>query len=233
MKKISIHQPHFLPWLGYFNKIIHADMFVVLEQVQYRKNYFQNRCKIKGNNKDLWLSLPVKKSSSSLIRDVELINNKKDRLKIIKTLMQYYSKTKYFDNYFQEIKEILLNDELKLSRLNNQLLKKFLDILKIDTEIKFCKDFTENQDPNLRLIEICKNSNSDTYISGVGGKNYLDISLFEKNNIKVQFQNFNSNIEYSQVGDSFLPGLSILDVLFNVGAEQTKDIIYNSWIPKN
>ena len=116
MKKISIHQPHFLPWLGYFNKIIHADMFVVLEQVQYRKNYFQNRCKIKGNNKDLWLSLPVKKSSSSLIRDVELINNKKDRLKIIKTLMQYYSKTKYFDNYFQEIKEILLNDELKLSR---------------------------------------------------------------------------------------------------------------------
>ena len=74
-----------------------------------------------------------------------------------------------------------MNDELKLSRLNNQLLKKFLDILKIDTEIKFCKDFTENQDPNLRLIEICKNSNSDTYISGVGGKNYLDISLFEKN----------------------------------------------------
>ena len=63
-------------------------------------------------------------------------------------------------------------------------------------------------------------------------KNYLDVDLFEKNNIKVEFQDFNSKIEYSQVGESFLPGLSILDALFNIGSEKTKDLIYNSWIPK-
>lgn len=231
MSIVSIHQPHFLPWLGYYNKIIHSDVFVILEQVQFRKNYFQNRCKIKANNKDIWLSLPVKKSTCHNIDDVEIIDNKKDRVKIIKTLNQNYSKTKYFEKYFSDFNDIILNDELKLSKLNVQLLKKSLQILNIDTKIEFCKNFTKNLDPNLRLIEICKKLKSEIYISGVGGRNYLNVDLFYQNKIEIKWQNFNQNIKYDQLGDEFVSGLSFLDCLFNIGAEETRALIYKSWIP--
>ena len=217
---------------GYFNKIIHSDIFVILEQVQFRKNYFQNRTKIKANNQAMWLTFPVKKSSERLISEIDLVNDERNKIKIIRTLEQAYSKTEYFDTYFPDFKEIILNDDQKLSIKNTRLLYKSLEILDIKTKIEFSHNLASSLDPNLRLIEICKNLNSGIYISGAGGKNYLKKELFKENGIKILWQEFNQEIFYNQRGESFLPGLSFLDALFNIGSKKTKKLIFDSWNPK-
>lgn len=228
---ISAHQPHFLPWLGYFNKVANSDVFVWLEDVQFRKNYFQNRTKIKAHNEELWLTVPVKKSTlDTPISDIEIVPGR-DFLKIPKTIKNYYSKAPFFYRYYEEIEELITNNNTTLNELNFSLFTHFLKILEINTTIISSLSLQiEENDANNRLVEICKKLNATEYIAGKGGLNYMDTSLFKNNNIEVLWQNYPvDSISYIQLQKPFLQGLSILDVLFNVGKEKTQELINTPW----
>ena len=181
---ISAHQPHFLPWLGYFNKVAKSDVFVWLENVQFRKNYFQNRTKIKVSDNEFWLTVTVKKASlETSINEIEIIKAK-DYKKIAKTLMANYSKSPFFKEHFPSIERILESDITGLNELNFQLFEYFIDVLKIETKVIRSSELElQEEDPNLRLIEICNKFNATNYIAGKGGSNYMNQELFEKENI--------------------------------------------------
>jgi hypothetical protein len=228
---VSAHQPHFLPWLGYFNKVAKSDVFIWLEDVQFRKNYFQNRTRIKGNQDELWLTLSVKKGSlHANINEIELVKNR-DFQKITKTIKNYYSKAPFFESHFKEIKNIINNSNDSLNDLNFDLFIYLLKVLEIKTEIiKSAELQIKEKDANNRLIEICKKVNATKYIAGKGGRNYMNEAHFKEYNIDVIWQEFPINeIKYQQAKGDFVEGLSILDVLFNIGKEKTKELVNTPW----
>jgi hypothetical protein len=235
MKIVSIHQPHFLPWLGYFNKIKNSDLFIVLDDVQFRKNYFQNRTQIKNTNSEFfWFSIPINKAPLETKINKITILEKHDLKKNIKQLEGFYQKTPFFKEYFPELKEIFEKKYTHLSVLNYDLLVWALKILSIETPLINSSEILSNaiDDPNERLIELCKQTNTTHYIAGKGGKNYMNENIFEANSIKIIWQEFDSSkIEYPQINGSFLPNLSFIDTLFNIGAEETKQLIETNWKP--
>ncbi len=235
MKIVSIHQPHFLPWLGYFNKIQNSNLFIILDDVQFRKNYFQNRTQIKNTNAEpFWFTIPVNKASLETPINKITISEKHDLKKNTKQLEGFYQKTPFFKEYFPELKEILEKKYTHLSVLNYDLLLWALKILTIETTLKHSSEILSNTiaNPNDRLIALCKETNATHYIAGKGGKNYIDEQLFESNNIKIIWQEFDTlKIEYPQINGTFLPNLSFLDVLFNIGANETKKLIETNWKP--
>jgi len=233
---ISVHQPHFFPWLGYFNKVVNSDIFIWLNNVQYRKNYFQNRTKIKNTNEiPLWLTIPVHTHLQTKINEVTIADNNWSN-RIQKIVESCYHKTPFFYEIWPSIVCSFTENSDKLDRINYEIFCSILDLLELE-KIKIIKaDEIEIQsnDPTNRLVELCKYFGANYYIAGKGGRNYMDTEKFENEGIKIIWQSFNpEEVKYSQFGKSFVSGLSILDCLFNVGVEKTREIIINSWRPKN
>jgi len=231
MSVVSIHQPHFLPWLNYFNKVALADVFIWLDDVQYRRRYFQNRAKIKSQNTDIWLTVPIKKAD--YLAEIKAIEIQKEALpKLLITVEMLYKKAPYFTDFFKGIKDVFLKEHRFLSDLNYDLFLYINDVLKIKTKIVKSSDIDIGAvaNPNERLLKLCQHFEATQYIAGKGGKNYMDLDLFKQNNIEILWQEFpNNEIKYAQINGHFIPGLSILDVLFNIGAVQTKQLIETPW----
>ena len=228
---VSAHQPHFLPWLGYFNKVACSDVFVWLEDVQFRKNYFQNRTKIKANKEELWLTLPVKKGKlEENINEVVIVKGR-EFSKLAKTLKNYYSKTPFFDVYFNDIETIISNSNDSLNDINFELFNYFIKVLNIKTKIIRSEHLNlEENDPNLRLLELCLQLKATKYIAGKGSRNYMNESLFNEIEVEILWQKFPiETINYPQTKGDFISGLSILDVLFNVGPEKAHELVISPW----
>ncbi|MFC1517581.1 WbqC family protein [Candidatus Margulisiibacteriota bacterium] len=220
-KKIGIHQPNFLPWLGYFYKIKHSDIFVYLDTVQYTKNSLQNRNKIKTPQGEQWIAIPVlsKGKFGQLTKDVEINLNEKWKEKILKGLEMNYKKAPFFSEYFPKLKAILEKySGNKLSELSIELIEWLCRKLEINTSRKKASEL--GLDPELKstdmLVEICKKSGADTYLSGAGGSNYQEEEKFKQVGIVLEYTKFKYP-EYKQLWKDFLPNLSILDILFNCG----------------
>lgn len=232
-KAISIHQPAYLPWLGYFHKIMLSDVFVYLDTVQYEKNSFINRNKIKGAKDSIWLTVPVKLKghTQTTIKAVEIDNTQKWKQKHLKSIKINYSKAPFFKKYFPEIEALVNKKWDRLTDLTRDMLVFFLGILNIDTEIINSEDLLlETKKANL-VLEICKKLNADIYISGVLGKNYLDDNHFKKTKIDIIYQEYNHPV-YKQQYENFISHMCIMDLLFNYGPS-SNDIICNGNIKRN
>ncbi|MBU0579650.1 MAG: WbqC family protein [Candidatus Margulisbacteria bacterium] len=220
---IAIHQPNFLPWLGYFHKINNCDTFVYLDNVQYTKNSFQNRNKIKTPQGAQWISIPVlsKGKFGQLTKDVEVNPTEKWKEKLLKTIEMNYKKALYFTEYFPKFQTILekINSN-KLSDICIEFLEWICQELAITTTRKKASELILS--PDLKstdlLIEICKINTGDIYLSGAGGSNYQEEAQFKLNNIKLIYSSFKYP-QYDQLWKEFIPNLSVLDILFNCGAE--------------
>jgi hypothetical protein len=221
---IAIHQPQYMPWIGYFHKIASVDAFVFLDNVQYKKNEFQNRNKIKINNGVQWLTVPVRYKFPQKINEVTINNNFPWQRKHVQALRTNYSKAPYFEHYFSFFADIVQQDWKKLANLNCYIVKQICQLLHFNTDFYNASEFgiTED-DPNKRLIEICKHLKANTYLSGKGGINYLDIDLFTNADITVKFQDFKHPV-YDQPYGAFVENLSIIDLIFNCG-EKSPDLI--------
>ena len=217
----SIHQPQSFPWLGFFAKIYSSDIFILLDNVQFKKNEFQNRNKIKINDDWKWFTVPVKYKFGQLIFEIEINNNSKWKKKHINTLKTVYGKTPYFEKYIHELINIYNNNYKYLSLFNIDLINWILSKLSINTKIYIASqiisiDEIKNENATNKLIKLINKVDCSTYLSGVGGKNYLDENLMIDNKIKIEYQRFN-HPHYYQKGDNFISNLSILDLLFNEG----------------
>ncbi|MCD4780915.1 MAG: WbqC family protein [Candidatus Omnitrophica bacterium] len=218
---VSIHQPQYLPWLGYFDKIAQSDLFILLDDVQFKKNEWQNRNRIRTNGDWQWLTVPVIHHFGQNIKQTAINNKVNWRDKQLKSLQLNYGKTPYFETYFPRFRSIIQQDRPFLSDLNIAVIQACLSILKIETQILISSAFKLQTDKTQRLIDLCQHVKADTYLSGTDGPNYMDMDLFAQHQINVMVQKY-THPRYPQGGNikdsNFISHLSIIDLLFNCGA---------------
>ncbi|WP_324171527.1 WbqC family protein [Sulfurimonas sp.] len=227
MTKVAILQPSYIPWIGYFEQIINVDIFVFYDDVQYTKNDWRNRNKIKVLNGSSWLSIPVNSSTSKNINEVLVDDTKNWRVKHLKSLKQFYSKSKYFDEIYPILQNNINSDNNSLSNISINIIKDISKYLKLDTKFYLSSDLGIGGDKNDRLINICKHFNASSYYSGKAAKNYINKKLFDNNKIELVFQEY-EHPSYKQLHGDFLPYLSIIDLLFNYGKNSKKIITKES-----
>jgi len=217
MHTISIHQPNFLPWLGYFHKIANCDSFVLLDDVEYTKNSFINRNRIKSAQGIEWLGLPVKYSGRSHqpISAYEIDLPKRNKTKLLKTVETNYAKAANFSTVFPSFQTELLAEADKLSELNERLIRWAMALLDISTPLirASALDLSEQSGTD-RLVAICQALQADCYMAGLGAKNYQKDELFAKANIQLKTTDF-VHPSYPQLFGDFVPNLSVLDYLMN------------------
>lgn len=203
----TIHQIEHAPHLSLFEKFRKADVIVLGDIFQYKKNYFENRNKIKQNSAEgwQWITVPVEKDNHKPINEVSIIQDGKWQKKYLETIKQQYSKTPYFDRYYSVIYQIICEEHNQtIGELNLSLMTWLLECCHVGGQIRLTSQL--NLTPGLKstdlLVEICQKTNATTYISGPSGRDYLELEKFH--GINVDFHESH-------------PGLSIYDTLFNFG----------------
>ena len=217
-RTVAIHQPQYLPYLGFFHKIVHSDIFVLLDDVQFNKGGFQNRNKLKTSQGWQWITVPVLHDSKQLIRDVRINNEVSWQRKHWAALKTNYAPAPFFDQLSSDLHEILHREWNSLSDLNNTLTEWAMSALGIDTPTILSSTLKHSSEGTQRLIEICRELGASRYLSGPGGKNYMDLEAFSEASISVTWQDFHSPT-YEQVFSEagFQPDMAIVDALFCCG----------------
>ena len=167
---VSVHQPQYLPWLGYFDKIDWADIFVLLDNVQFKKNDWQNRNKMKTAQGWQWLTVPVKYRYPQLINEVIINNDVNWQHKHAQAIVSNYRKTPHFDTLKGFFEDIFSSCWEFIAQLNIEVVKRLVAILGIETPLYVSSEIGHfPQDPDERLIAITKYFCADTYLAGAGG----------------------------------------------------------------
>ena len=218
MTTIAILQSNYLPWKGYFDILATVDTFVVYDIVQYTKNDWRNRNRIKTPNGSRWLTVPVRhRELGQRIDEVE-VNDPEILHKHWMTIEQNYRKAPCFKQVRDQVRPLFdRTAPALLSDLNVDLLRAFCDILGIDTPIVSASDFQLGEDRNQRLVEICQQLDADRYLSGPSARSYLDESLFADAGIQVDWMGYEGYAEYDQPHPPFEHGVSIVDLVLSAG----------------
>jgi WbqC-like protein family len=217
---IAIHQPNYLPYLGFFDKMLKADHFIILDDAQFSKGDFHNRNRINTNAGPKWLTIPVKGSfvpiKDIIINNEHLFSEMKWTEYHLNLIKDNYLKSKFFKILFLRLEDIYKKEYEKLLEVNLALILLLKELFEIKTPVSLSSELGLKSSATQRLIDICKYFSAKTYISGKSGPNYMDLSLFEKNNIKVLIQEFNHPV-YKQNSNHFEKNLSSIDAFFNAG----------------
>lgn len=232
--KIGISQPTFLPWQGYLALINYVDEFVILDDVQFDKRSWQQRNKIKQNDKELLLTVPVitKGKYEQNINEVLIDLKKNFREKHLKSIFLSYKKCKYFENYFFKLEAIFNKGFKKLSDLNLNLLSFLLEEMEITTKISFSSNLKLKEKKHNLINKICEIKNCSHYISAKGSEIYLRDLDQANTKYTISYYGF-KNLEYSQLGECFIAHLSSLDLLFNLGKDSKNYLEKNFFLIKN
>ncbi len=221
---VAVHQPQYLPWLGYFDKMRRADVFCYLNDVQYKKNEWQNRNRIKTAQGWQWLTVPVCYHFPEKINEVKINNTTGWQKKHLQALVTNYSRAPFYKTYSTIFEDTLARDWEFISELNIHLLEHLREALQINTKpTVISSDLELRDEPTDRLIDICKALGADTYLAGQGGADYMDLERFENEGIQVMIQDFKHPV-YAQLFADFESRLSIVDLLFNCGPESLQVI---------
>ena len=225
--KISIHQPNFFPWLGYFKKLNYSDIFLFLDDsFVHKKNLdYLNRSSFIFNHKKKFFSVPIKRNFlTKKISEVEIEHSISWKSKFLNSINENYKKKKFFDEGIYIINEILSYDTKFITEFNINAIKKLIKILDLKTKINYSSNFNLDTNSSQKILDLVKLNNCKKYISGVGGKNYLNQKEFSKEKIEIIFLK-SEVINYNQGNINFIPGLSILDLLFNCGIKYSSKLV--------
>ena len=197
-----------------------SEVFVIYDDAQFEKGEFQHRNRIRIYHGWKWLTVPVEKKRICIkdinIRNGVKINNMKWSDAHFKEIYDNYNKTPYYAEYEEELRKIYDRVYGRLIDLNMVLIRFLMKSFDIDTKLIFSSDYNFKSKSSQKLVDIVDALNGDVYISGPAGHNYLNTSLFDRKSIRVEFQNFKHPI-YRQVYKGFVPNMSAIDALFNVG----------------
>lgn len=221
---LSVHQPQYLPWLGYFDKICKSDAFIFLDCVQYKHREFQNRNKIRLQDGWIWLTVPVvyKGHSREGLGQILIDNGPDWQRKHWGSLKSAYSSAPFFKEHSAFFEGVYSKKWERLADLNIHTIKYILEYLKIDTPLYYESQIGTSLEATDRILELCKKVGADTYLSGSGGKGYLEEEKFERSGIKLEYQHFVHPCyrqQFMKDSDNFMPYMSIIDLLFNEGPE--------------
>ncbi len=224
---LTAHQPAYMPWLGYFHKIALADNFVMLDSVQFEKNSFTNRNKIKTSNGEAWLTIPVEMKGhlDKCINEIQMDSKSNWKKKHWNSLLLNYKKAPYFSQYADFFEKYYLNETNNLYDFIQTSSNFFFQELKITPNTKRLSELNIESKKQDLIVELCRKTESNGFVFGALGKNYAYESLFKENNISICFQEYKHPF-YQQLWGEFSPYMGIIDALFNLGAERTKEIIF-------
>lgn len=221
-KTAVISQSNYIPWKGYFDLINKADVFVLLDDVQYTRRDWRNRNKIKTPDGLKWLTIPVsvKGSFHQKIQDVR-VSDRSWVEKHWKSIVQNYRSADHFDT-IKGVLQPLYDDCLeidRLSRINFLFISAICNFLAINTETIWSSEFAYHEDPSLRLLLICESLGVQTYLTGPAAKDYLREDLFHEKQISVEYFDYSGYPEYPQLHGSFEHAVSVIDLLFCAGPD--------------
>ncbi len=226
---ISIIQPCFIPWLGYFEQIALADYFVYLDDVKYTKQDWRNNNQLKSNNGLGKVVVPVKKTNEQTLINQALISyNEKWEQKLMNTVTSWYGKAPHFKEIMDLLQSVIFNQYKRLVDLNYNLNNAILKYLGIGTAISIASEIPKTtNDKNLRLLEICQHFDGvEIFYDGKKAQNFIDTDFFKRNGIIVVFQDY-IQVPYKQLWGDFIPYTSVLDVLMNCGKDSLEIIMRN------
>lgn len=225
----AAHQLQYLPYTGFFNKMMQSDVFVLVDNVQFQKKEFQNRNRIRTKDGWIWLTVPVlvKGKFYQQIKEVKINNNEKWRKTHLRSVLVNYAKAPYLSDFKGKLEEIYSKERINLVDLNYDFVKFVMDELKIKTKIVIGSEVNISGKKTELLIDICRKTGADTYLSGPGGRNYVDMDMLKQNEIKHFFQEFQHPI-YEHHSGKFIPNMCILDILLNKGPDESRKIIIES-----
>lgn len=227
--KIGIMQPYFLPYIGYWQLLNAVDKYIIYDDVNYINRGWINRNRILLNSKDKMITLSLKEvSQNKLIKEIELLNNEKEREKLLKTISQSYKKAPFYDEVYPLIEEILNFKEINLGKFLENSIKKIIEYLEINTTILISSEIEKDNmlKGKNKILDICKNLGASEYYNAIGGQELYSYEEFNKEEIKLKFLK-SGNIEYRQFKNEFIPNLSIIDVMMFNSKEKIKEFLNN------
>ena len=224
--RVGIHQPQYLPWLGIIDRIMQCDVFVMLDNVPYSKNYVYNRNRIKTADGWSWLTVPVlfKGKFGTLIKDIAINDKSNWREEHRKSILFAYSKAPFFGEYKGYLEEFFAREWVSLSEVSIESLKLILRLFGVDRKIVIASELGVEGAKEALLLDICKKLGADNYLSGPDGKNYVIPDVWRAGGIEIGFQEF-KHPKYPQLYGEFIPQMSSIDLLFNCGAEKGLSIL--------
>ncbi|MBF0127493.1 MAG: WbqC family protein [Magnetococcales bacterium] len=220
MTTLAVLQPGYLPWLGFFDLLHRCDLFVIYDDVQFDKHGWRNRNRIRSATGPLWLTVPVRHKGlgKPLILDIEIDPNTQWVKKHLGTLEQFYAKAPYVDHYLPEFKEALSRPWRMLVDMDLTMIQLMCYWLGLQRTVYRSSELHIGGERSERLLRLCQHFSADRYLSGNAAKAYLNEALFAQHNVVVEWQNYQHPI-YPQLHGNFIPYLSAMDLLFNVGPQ--------------
>jgi hypothetical protein len=220
------HQAEFMPWLGFFSKAAMGDIYLILDDTQFKKKNFQNRNKIRDYSKDgwAWLSVPlINKDKIQMLDKMVFVTDdwKREHLKAIK---HAYARAPFFNDFYNLIEDIYLKQKTnRLIDLNLELIKFGLKCFEVLTPVYLTSEINATirkitGEKTDFIIDMCKVVGARVLVAGQGGKEYIEEDKFRNNDIQLVYQKFSHPV-YTQMHGNFLPYMSFIDLLFNHGGE--------------
>ncbi|MCW4003219.1 MAG: WbqC family protein [Candidatus Bathyarchaeota archaeon] len=219
---VAGHQPNYLPWLGFFDKMRRCEIFIVEDNVQFEHQGFTNRNKIMTAGGVKWLSIPVEHANKPLqINEVKIANNAEPNWgrRHWLTLKHSYCKAPYWADYFEFFEDTYEREWNMLVDLNMHLIRGIMRFLKIDKPLVMSSSLGVEGKKTELLIAQCKKVGADVQLAGDGGRDYIDKRRFEEEGIDLVFQEF-MHPQYLQTREEVVANLSVVDFLFCTGAKQ-------------
>jgi hypothetical protein len=226
---VAIHQPNFFPWLGYFDKIVHSDAFIILDNVQLPKTNgtWSNRVKVMSSGEPRWITADLDRNYNGVrnINEMRFVKIEVWQKKILATLTGNYKKTPFYKELFPFFENLILFNNSNVAEYNINAILSILKMLSIDTDkLYFASKLGAEGSSNDLLITLTKLLGGTTYLSGGGAEGYQDDELFAAANIELRPQNF-SHPNYFQLNETFHPGLSIIDAFMNIGTKGVAELL--------
>lgn len=219
MKRVAILQSNYIPWKGYFDMIAAVDEFIIYDDVQFTKNDWRNRNKLKTPQGVQWISIPVRQGQLDQKINETRIADRRWPDKHWKMLKQNYSRAPCFSDYSQVVADAYqeaANFEM-LSEVNLFFIRALCRLMNIRTRISLSSDYKLIGGRIERLVSLCEQAGAGVYLSGPAAKSYLDESFFYNSDIKVEWMDYSGYPEYPQLYPPFEHGVSMMDLLFNAG----------------
>jgi hypothetical protein len=224
MTTVSINQPAYLPWLGYFDRIAKADVHIVLDHVQFEKNSYVNRNKIRLKEGSCWLTVPVKtrgRFGSLAINKLEIAYLHNWQQKHLRSLQTNYGRAPYFARHKSFFEDIYAKRPHCLIEQIQEITEYLLKAFSINTKLLFSSRLDVQGTKSGLILNICQRLGATTYLSGPLGREYLDAPSFENANIELIYQDYRHPI-YTQTYPGFEPYMAAIDLLFNHGNDSLR-----------
>jgi hypothetical protein len=230
--KVAIHQPNFLPWLGFFKKWAEADIFVLLDDVQIpvKGGSWINRTQILQNGQGKWLTAPISREelNHKKLSDVLLVSDASWKRKMQEQFRHSYSRCDYAADCTKLLEKNFNTENPNLLDMNLQGLREIGDLLQLDWgRVVLSSSLGITSSGTQRLVEIVKALSGDTYLSGDGAQGYQMNGAFPDAGLSLEFLDFTHPIYIQRGSNNFKPGLSVLDAIANIGAEETRALLYD------